>query len=134
MATIYAQLGAPSRWEAMETSARHAVRAMTAHPYLVAGRNRADTAVMTVAPGVVAKGGAEGLLCAAIPASGLGIAVKVDDGASRATGPALIHVLDRLQALSAEQVQKLAPFARPAVLGGGEPVGEIDPMFDLAFT
>ena len=42
-----------------------------------------DTMLMQALPGWIAKGGAEGLLCAAGP-DGLGLALKVEDGAGRA--------------------------------------------------
>jgi L-asparaginase II len=131
MAQIYARLTAPERWSDLESPVRRAVEAMTAEPYMVAGRNRADTAVMQVAPGLVVKGGAEGLMCAAWPERGFGVAIKIRDGAPRATGPALIHALGSLGALSGEQVASVAAFGHPAVLGGGEPVGELSAEFSL---
>jgi L-asparaginase II len=132
MATIYARLSTPERWGSLAPFADRAVRAMRGEPYLVAGRNRVDTAVMQVAPGIVVKGGAEGLICAALIDIGLGVAVKVADGAHRAAGSALIHALRSMDRLDHTQVEHLASYARPAVLGGGEPVGEIQPVFSLA--
>jgi L-asparaginase II len=131
MATIYARLGAPERWGSLEAQARRIVQAMEAEPYLVAGRDRPDTAVMEAASGVIAKGGAEGLMCAAVVDRGLGVAVKVGDGAHRAAGPALIHALRRLDVLDDAQLERLRPFARPPVVGGGRPVGELTTAFDL---
>ena len=46
----------------------------------IRGAAAADTVLMRALPGWVAKGGAEGLLCAAGP-DGLGVALKVEDGA-----------------------------------------------------
>ena len=132
MATIYARMVAHERLGDLAPFAERAVSSMVAEPYLVAGRNRADTALMEEAPGaVIAKGGAEALMCAALLEPRLGIAVKIRDGASRASGPAVLHVLRLLGALDEGQVERLAPFARPAVLGGGEPVGEVRAEFDL---
>ena len=62
--------------------------AMTRYPDLVGGPTVADTALMYALPGAVAKRGAEGVLCAGLP-DGTGVAVKVEDGADRAAGPAL---------------------------------------------
>jgi L-asparaginase II len=131
MATIYARLSAPDRWGQLAPDVRRAVEAMRAEPYLVAGRNRVDTAVMQAAPGLVVKGGAEGLMCAAWPDRGIGVAVKIRDGAPRASGPALIHALSSLGALEEEQRPRIAAFARPPVLGGGQAVGELIPSFQL---
>jgi L-asparaginase II len=72
--------------------AERVVEAMHAYPELVGGANLADTALMRAVPGAIAKRGAEGLLCAALP-DGMGAAVKVEDGANRAAGPALAHFL-----------------------------------------
>jgi L-asparaginase II len=67
--------------------------AMRARPELVGGSTGAiDTDLMRVADGWIAKGGAEGLFCAA-HADGRGIALKAEDGAYRAIRPALGVVL-----------------------------------------
>jgi L-asparaginase II len=71
----------------------HAVaRAMRTHPDLVGGPDGVDYELMRAAPGWIAKGGAEGLVCAA-DGAGLGVALKAEDGASRALGPALAAFL-----------------------------------------
>jgi L-asparaginase II len=62
--------------------------AMQARPELISGHGGADTEFMRLRPGWIAKSGAEGLLCAVSP-DGRGLALKVEDGASRAVGPAL---------------------------------------------
>jgi L-asparaginase len=58
--------------------------AMTAHPELVGGPQAVDTLAMRALPGAVAKRGAEGVVCAGLP-DGTGIALKVEDGAYRAS-------------------------------------------------
>jgi L-asparaginase len=68
------------------------VAAMTAHPELVEGPGWAATEVMLALPGAVAKGGAEGVLCVGLP-DGTGIALKAEDGATRAVLPAAAQVL-----------------------------------------
>jgi L-asparaginase II len=59
---------------------------MRAHPELIRGPLASDTRLMKALPGWIAKGGAEGLLCAA--GSGIGVALKAQDGNGRALGPA----------------------------------------------
>lgn len=76
-----------ARLERLEGGARIAA-AMRAHPELVGGEGATDTELMQARPGTVAKGGAEGLLCAVLP-DGTGVALKVADGNSRALRPAL---------------------------------------------
>jgi L-asparaginase II len=65
--------------------------AMRAHPDLVGGPDGVDYQLMRAARGWFAKGGAEGLLCAADGTTG--IALKAEDGASRPLGPALAAFL-----------------------------------------
>ncbi len=68
--------------------------AMMGHPFLVAGTGRLCTDLMTALPGrIVAKVGADGVYCAAVLDFGLGVALKVHDGDSRASGVALLEVL-----------------------------------------
>jgi len=71
---------------------RRVASAMRARPELIAGVGGTDTELMRRLDGFVAKGGAEGLLCAAGP-NGLGIAVKSEDGGYRAVGPAVARFL-----------------------------------------
>ncbi len=71
------------------------VGAMRAHPDLLRGPVAADALMIRAVDGWVAKGGAEGLYCAA-SADGLGLALKVVDGTFRAIQPALAHVLTAL--------------------------------------
>ena len=125
MATLFARLGRPERMGPIEPEVARATAAMRAEPYLVAGRNRTDTALMREVPGLLVKSGAEGLACAAVLGSGLGVAVKVDDGGDRAAGPALIWTLAQLGAVSIEALARLDPFVRRPVLGGGRIVGEL---------
>jgi L-asparaginase II len=92
--------------------------AMRAHPGLIRGPGGVDTALMRAREGWLAKGGAEGLMCAAGP-SGLGVALKIEDGSPRPVGPALAAFLDRL----GYPVEKLA--TRSLENSRGEGVGEI---------
>ena len=131
MAALYARLAFPDGLEELRPFVIRAVSAMRAQPYFVAGRNRVDTAVMEVAPDVVVKSGAEALICAALIDRGMGVAIKVRDGSARAAGPALIRGLRLMGVLGGDQSDRLEPFAHPPVLGGGEPVGRIEAMFDL---
>jgi L-asparaginase II len=71
------------------------VAAMRAHPDMLRGPVAADALLIRALDGWVAKGGAEGLFCACSP-EGLGLALKVEDGAFRAILPALAEVLRRL--------------------------------------
>jgi L-asparaginase II len=76
-----------SQLEAREGGERVA-GAMRAHPELVGGAGQPDTELMRTLPGWIAKGGAEGLFCAAGP-DGIGVALKAQDGSHRALRPAI---------------------------------------------
>jgi L-asparaginase II len=101
------------------TYERRVADAMRAHPELVAGTGADDTVLMGAVPGLLAKGGAEGVVAVAVPGRGA-VALKVDDGAMRARTPVL---LDELRRLGVE-----VPAMPEIVLGGGEPVGEVRPV------
>lgn len=106
-----------SRFEQLDAGPRVAA-AMRAHPELIRGPGAPDTVLMQTLPGWIAKGGAEGLLCAAGP-GGLGVALKVADGAARGVGPALAAFLARL----GSPLEALA--TSPVENSLGEIVGEI---------
>jgi L-asparaginase II len=106
-----------SRLESLPAGERVA-GAMRAHPDLVGGPDGPDFALMEAAPGWFAKGGAEGLFCAGGP-GGIGIALKTEDGDSRAHRPALAAFLEPLGI-------ELPDFAEvPLRNSRGERVGEI---------
>jgi len=130
-ATLYARLGWPERFGHLAPFVERATAAMRAEPYMVAGRDRTDTAVMTEVPGLITKGGAEALHCASVPALGLGVAVKAADGGERASGPALIRALRLLGVIDDVQLARLDRFARRPVAGGGQRVGEVTATFTL---
>ena len=106
-----------SRLEQVDGGARVAA-AMRAHPELIRGPLAADTLLMRELEGWTAKGGAEGLLCAAGP-DGLGIALKVEDGSMRAMRPALAELSRRLGVETGELG------LQPLVNSRGERVGEV---------
>jgi len=75
-------------------AARRLMAACFAKPVFVAGEGRFDTTVLRGLSGAAfTKGGAEGVHCAALPELGLGIALKIDDGAKRGAERALAEVL-----------------------------------------
>jgi L-asparaginase II len=106
-----------SRLEVLPGGERVAA-AMRARPDLVGGPDGADYLLMRAVPGWLAKGGAEGVVCAAGP-DGLGVALKTEDGAHRAHAPALAAFLGRLGV----DLPELAE--RPVLDTRGERVGEI---------
>jgi L-asparaginase II len=117
LAAAMARLAAPAGLDpARREAAAAIVASMRAHPHLVAGPGRPCSEIMAAAPGLVVKIGAEGVYVAILPAAGLGVAVKIDDGAARAAEVALLATLDRLGLLDDAERQALAPRLRPPVL------------------
>jgi L-asparaginase II len=104
------------RFEQLEAGPRVA-NAMRAHPDLIRGPAATDTRLMKALPGWIAKGGAEGLLCAT--GDGIGVALKAEDGGGRALGPAAHEFLRRL----GRDLDDLAEL--PIDNSRGERVGEI---------
>jgi L-asparaginase II len=104
------------RLESLEGGARVA-DAMRARPELVRGDGAPDTELMRLGGGWVAKGGAEGLLCAA--RDGLGIALKADDGAQRPLSAALAAFVEQLGFESGDLGNA------PLLNSRGEVVGEL---------
>lgn len=103
LATGFARLADPSRLTARRGAAiARLMAAVTGNPLYEAGTGTSDVAFMTDAlAGTMTKVGAEGVHAAAIPALGLGVVVKVDDGAGRAAETAMAAVLIKLGALAA---------------------------------
>jgi L-asparaginase II len=103
---------------------------MQTRPFLVGGSDRFDSALIEATEGrVIAKIGAEGVHSVAIVGEGIGIALKVEDGAQRAQFPAVISVLQHYGALPRDLPPRLAEFAhKPLRNTRGEIVGEVRPM------
>ena len=97
--------------------------AMRAHPFLVGGSERLDTDLMSAAPDVLIKSGAEGLAC--VSAAGYGIALKGRDGGMRFRGPAVLLVLGRLGLIDDATLDVLSKHREVPVFGGGEQVGVV---------
>ncbi|MCH9056676.1 asparaginase [Synechococcus sp. PCC 6716] len=92
MATLYGQLASGNDW-AME----RVVRAMTHHPDFVAGAGEFDSELMRLTEGeVLSKSGAEGIQCLGRVGEGMGLAIKVTDGAKRAKYAVAIQLLKQL--------------------------------------
>ncbi|MDZ7841618.1 MAG: asparaginase [Gammaproteobacteria bacterium] len=128
LATAMMKFSAPEQLDEPTAEAVRTIRgAMTGHPYLVAGRDQFCTLVMdALAPDVVVKTGAEGTCCAAILNQGLGIAIKIDDGAARASEVAAGAILRFMEAMDDSHYAALRSTLEPDVLNAaGLKVGVI---------
>ena len=116
------------------TAAKRLLSACMAEPFFVAGTERADTTLMQRAPGrLFVKVGAEGVYCAAVPELGLGIALKCDDGATRAAEVMISAVLARLLRVDRELSERLGVLANPIMRNwNGFEVGRLRPTSVLS--
>ena len=123
----------PTGETAAERESRRLIcEAMWEAPEMVAGRGRFTTAFLRAARGrAIGKEGAEAVYAIGIRArkSGersVGIAFKIEDGATRGRDAAALSILDRLGWLTARARRELAEFAAPPVVNAaGAVVGSI---------
>jgi L-asparaginase II len=100
------------------TPERRVAEAMRAHPEWVSGTTRDERRLMDAVPGLLVKGGAEGVVAFAFPDGRAG-AVKIDDGMARGRIPVTVAALRLLGAAVPDE------FATVPVAGGDAVVGEV---------
>lgn len=115
-------------------ASRRLMEACMAEPFYVAGTGRACTKLMQIAPGkIFAKTGAEGVFVAALPDHGVAMAVKCEDGTTRAAESMIFALVARyFEAGSPEREALMALANRTMKNWNGITVGEIratDAMF-----
>lgn len=96
LATALARMANPASLEPVRRAACTRITdAAALHPELVAGSaGRFDTDLLRASAGrCFAKSGAEGVQCVGVVGAGIAIAVKIDDGASRAAAPLMVALL-----------------------------------------
>jgi L-asparaginase II len=103
--------------------------ACAAQPFYVAGTGRFCTEIMQrFGARVLVKTGAEGVFCGALPQQGLGIAIKCEDGATRAAEVVMAAMIDRFLPLGEDERGTLARFVRPTLRNwNGIEVGGLRP-------
>ncbi len=104
-------------------------KAIINEPLYIAGHGSVVSELNEATNGaVLAKTGAEGIVTAALPERGLGIALKIADGSDRARSVALLAILEHLSALSDDEKHKLQAHISPTIVNSrGLAVGEIRP-------
>ena len=108
-------------------------RAMAAHPENIGGGGELDTDLTEVSGGrVVAKAGAEGLLCMAVPEHGVGVAIRFTDGSTRGHAVVAAEVLRQLALVEPSVVAAVLERQDPAVRNhNGWLTGTLRPAFRL---
>ena len=105
---------------ATDSPAKSIADAYRAYPEYVSGTGHADLALHRAVPGLVCKGGAEGVFAAGL-VDGTGIALKIVDGAERGRRELMVAILQSLGVGN----PPLDALATSPVLGHGKPVGEV---------
>lgn len=135
MALAFARLAKPVDLPAVTQAAvARITQAMTREPFMVAGTNRFCTELMRVGRGAIfSKGGAEGVYCVGVPARGIGVAMKTEDGHDyRGPAPVITDALGQLGVLGAEQVAELKALANPVLRNHRQDlVGEVKSVLRL---
>jgi L-asparaginase II len=134
LALAFARFGAGRGMGAERSRAAAQLRAAcAAHPWHVAGTDRFCTdAMRLLGARVFVKTGAEGVYCAALPNAGFGVALKIDDGGTRAAEVAMAAVVARFVDLSAPEEHAFERFMRPALRNwNGVEVGSLRPAGPL---
>jgi L-asparaginase II len=131
LATACARLATAAA--AGEAAPARIVRGMARHPLMVGGSGRLCSRLIEVTEGrVLVKVGAEGVYAAVVLDRGLGIGLKVRDGARRAAEVALLAVLAEREAVSERELDELSRWAFPEVRNTrDEPVGEVRAVLSL---
>lgn len=130
LASGFARFGAGVGFEPVRAKAIRRIRAAcAAEPFMVAGTGRFDTRVMTaLRERAFTKTGAEGVYCAALPEQGLGIAIKIDDGAPRASQATLAALIEKFLPLDAAESAAVREARDVPILNrNGAIVGEVHP-------
>lgn len=117
-------------------AARRLLSACMAEPFHMSGSGTMDLALMQAGQGrIFVKTGAEAVYVAALPTLGLGVAVKCDDGGTRASEAIVAEVLAGLFAGDEGLSARLGDLARPAVKNrNGTAVGQVRPTEALALA
>lgn len=123
---------AADRADRQSQAALRLTNAMMAHPDLVAGEGRSCTALMRAMQGKAAvKTGAEAVFVAILPELKLGVALKITDGATRASECAITAILSGLGVLDADHPTALAYMNAPILNRRNIETGTIRPAIHL---
>lgn len=128
LAQAMAEIADPRKQPIFRQSAIRRLRVATAlHPFMIAGTGRFDTALMArLGRDMFIKGGAEGVYLVAASSLGLGVALKIDDGAKRAAEVAIGAILRYLEVIDDAQWSALETYVSPTQINhAGRFTGDI---------
>jgi L-asparaginase II len=119
-----------------DRSREYVLKAMTTHPEMIGGKGRFDTELIShFGDRLIGKFGDEGVYCIGLIGKGTGIALKIEDGHTRAVGPVILETLRQMGVVGSEELDPLKNLWKPSIKNHrGENVGEIRPVFELVRT
>lgn len=119
--------------ETRQQSIRRVTDAMMNAPEMVGGTSRFCTDFMKHMDGkMFGKVGAEGVYCVGVPKAGIGIAVKIEDGNSRATNAVIMEILSQMDLIDEKEAEALESYHFPTLLNARkEKVGMLKPVFSI---
>jgi L-asparaginase II len=131
LALGFARLARPERLSGADAVAATRITvAMNAEPEMIRGEGGFDSVLMRALPGVlISKGGAEGCQALGLLGSGIGIAIKVEDGSARALAPCALALLRQFAQLPRPLPEKLQRLVEPVIENTrGQAVGAVMPV------
>jgi L-asparaginase II len=134
MAYAYANLVSPSSLDSAKAqAAEKTFKAMTNHPFMIAGTDGFCTELIKHTNGkLIGKVGAEGIYCVGLKEEGIGIAVKIEDGSMDVLPPVVMKILETMNILDRDELKSLNKFRIINSYNDvGTKVGEIYPVFEL---
>ncbi|KXH84071.1 asparaginase [Sporosarcina sp. HYO08] len=134
LALAFARMANPISFpEKRKKAIEKVTESMMAAPEMVGGTDRFCTDLMKCANGqLFGKAGAEGVYCIGDKETGIGIAIKVEDGNGRAASPVAMEVLKQLNLLNENQLQNLENHHYPKLTNARqEVIGQLSPNFSL---
>jgi L-asparaginase II len=108
-------------------------KAILSHPRHIAGDGRLETEAMQALPGrLFAKSGSEGGYALTMADGALGVAMKIEDGGTRAMNPSVVAILEQLGLMTPAAAEALSRFREPVIFNHRkEEVGRIRPVFSI---
>lgn len=116
-----------------DRSREYVLQAMAKHPEMIGGKGRFDTELLShFGDRLIGKFGDEGVYCVGLVGKGIGIALKIEDGHTRAVGPVILETLRQLGVVEVEELESLKHLWKPSIKNHrGEQVGEIKSVFSI---
>lgn len=132
MAFSYANLCSDDFMNGKYNSSReYILKAMVMYPEMIGGKGRFDTELLIhFGDRLIGKFGDEGVYCVGLIGKGTGIALKIEDGHTRAVGPVILETLRQMGVIRDEELEPVKDLWKPTIKNHrGEKVGEIKAVF-----